>query len=50
VRDALFGGRVSEISVAISAIVALRLGFTGGLVGRKTAEVVEAFTTSRVTL
>jgi hypothetical protein len=26
VPDALFGGRVSDISVAISAIVALRLG------------------------
>ena len=31
-------------------IVALVIGFAGGWVGRKTAEVVEAFTTSKVTL
>ena len=33
-----------------SAIIALVIGVAGGWVGRKTAEVVEAFTTSKVTL
>ncbi len=50
VRDVLFGGRVSFVALAILAIVALVIGFAGGWVGRKTAEVVEAFTTSKVTL
>ncbi len=50
VRDALFGGKVSYISLAILAVTALLIGFTGGVIGRKTAHVVEAFTTSKVTL
>ncbi len=50
VRDVLFGGRVSVTALAVLGIVALVLGVAGGLVGRKTAEVVEAFTTSKVTL
>ena len=50
VREALFGGRVSYVSLAILGIVALLIGFAGGWVGRKTAEVVEAFTTSKVSL
>ena len=50
VRDVLFGGRVSWVALAILAIIALVIGFAGGWVGRKTAEVVEAFTTSKVTL
>jgi S1-C subfamily serine protease len=50
VRDVLFGGRVSYVALAILAVIALLIGFTGGWVGRKTAEVVEAFTTSKVTL
>ncbi len=50
VRDVLFGGRVSYVALAVLAIVALVIGFAGGWVGRKTAEVVEAFTTSKVTL
>ncbi|GJF15700.1 trypsin [Mycolicibacterium cyprinidarum] len=50
VRDVLFGGRVSFVALAIIGIVALVIGAAGGLVGRKTAEVVEAFTTSKVTL
>lgn len=50
VRDVLFGGRVSFVALAVLGIVALVLGVTGGLVGRKTAEVVDAFTTSKVTL
>ena len=50
VRDVLFGGKVSYVALAILAVIALVIGFAGGWVGRKTAEVVEAFTTSKVTL
>ncbi len=50
VRDVLFGGRVSYWALATLAIIALLIGLVGGWVGRKTAEVVEAFTTSKVTL
>ncbi len=50
VRDVLFGGRVSYTALAVLGIVALLIGVAGGWVGRKTAEVVEAFTTSKVTL
>ncbi|MGH3632614.1 serine protease HtrA [Mycobacterium sp.] len=50
VRDVLFGGRVSYLALAILAVIALLIGLVGGVVGRKTAEVVQAFTTSRVTL
>ncbi|MEO3761245.1 trypsin-like peptidase domain-containing protein [Mycobacterium sp. B14F4] len=50
VRDVLFGGRVSFVALAVLGIVALVIGIAGGWVGRKTAEVVEAFTTSKVTL
>ncbi|WP_238885360.1 serine protease HtrA [Mycobacterium sp. IDR2000157661] len=50
VRDVLFGGRVSFVALAVLGIIALVIGIAGGWVGRKTAEVVEAFTTSKVTL
>lgn len=50
VRDVLFGGKVSWIALVVLGIVALVIGIAGGVVGRKTAEVVEAFTTSKVTL
>jgi S1-C subfamily serine protease len=50
VRDVLFGGKVSYRALATLAIIALAIAFIGGWVGRKTAEVVEAFTTSKVTL
>jgi S1-C subfamily serine protease len=50
VRDVLFGGKVSYVALAVLAIIALVIGFAGGWVGRKTAEVVEAFTTPKVTL
>jgi serine protease Do len=50
VRDVLFGGRVSYVALTILAVLALVIGFAGGWVGRKTAEVVGAFTTSKVTL
>lgn len=49
-REVLFGGRVSHIALATLALLALTIGMLGGWVGRKTAEVVEAFTTSKVTL
>jgi S1-C subfamily serine protease len=50
VRDVLFGGRVSYLALVVLAVLALLIGLVGGVVGRKTAEVVEAFTTSKVTL
>lgn len=50
VREVLFGGRVSYVALAVLGISALLIGMAGGWVGRKTAEVVEAFTTSKVTL
>lgn len=50
VRDLLFGGRASFTALAVLGITALLIGVAGGWVGRKTAEVVEAFTTSKVTL
>ncbi|ETW22049.1 serine protease HtrA [Mycobacterium gastri] len=50
VRDVLFGGKVSYLALVVLAIIALVIGVTGGVIGRKTAEVVEAFTTSKVTL
>jgi S1-C subfamily serine protease len=50
VRDVLFGGKVSYLALAVLALIALVIGLIGGVIGRKTAEVVEAFTTSKVTL
>lgn len=50
VRDVLFGGRVSYTALTVLAIIALFIGLVGGWVGRTTAEVVSAFTTSTVTL
>ena len=50
VRDVLFGGKVSYLALAVLLIIALVIGAIGGVIGRKTAEVVEAFTTSKVTL
>ena len=50
VRDVLFGRRVSWLALGTLLIIALVIGLIGGVVGRKTAEVVEAFTTSKVTL
>lgn len=50
VRDVLFGSRVSYRALLTLAVIALVIGLVGGWVGRKTAEVVEAFTTSKVTL
>ncbi len=50
VRDVLFGRRVSYRALLVLLLIALMIGALGGLVGRKTAEVVDAFTTSKVTL
>jgi S1-C subfamily serine protease len=50
VRDVFFGGKVSYRALAVLAVMAIAIAFVGGWVGRKTAEVVEAFTTSKVTL
>lgn len=50
VRDVLFGGKVSYLALAVLLIIALVVGAIGGVIGRKTAEVAQAFTTSKVTL
>ncbi|MBW0014863.1 trypsin-like peptidase domain-containing protein [Mycobacterium sp.] len=50
VRDLLFGRKVSYRALAVLLLIALAIGLVGGIIGRKTAEVVEAFTTSKVTL
>ncbi|GBG37554.1 serine protease HtrA [Mycobacterium montefiorense] len=50
VRDVLFGRKVSYRALAVLLAIALAVGAIGGLIGRKTAEVVDAFTTSKVTL
>jgi S1-C subfamily serine protease len=50
VRDVLFGRRVSYRALAVLLLIVLVIGLLGGVIGRKTAEVVEAFTTSKVTL
>jgi S1-C subfamily serine protease len=50
VRDVLFGGKVSYLALLVLLLIALVIGALGGVIGRKTAEVVEAFTTSKVTL
>jgi len=50
VRDVLFGGKVSYFALVVLLLIALAIGALGGVIGRKTAEVVEAFTTSKVTL
>ena len=50
VREVLFGGKVSYRALGVLMILAIIIGLVGGWVGRTTAEVVEAFTTSRVTL
>ncbi|MDT5094328.1 MAG: hypothetical protein QOH60_3691 [Mycobacterium sp.] len=50
VREVLFGGKVSYRALAVLLVIALAVGVLGGWIGRKTAEVVEAFTTSKVTL
>ncbi|OJZ65341.1 serine protease [Mycobacterium paraffinicum] len=50
VRDVLFGGKVSYLALLALLLIALLIGVIGGVIGRKTAEVAEAFTTSKVTL
>jgi S1-C subfamily serine protease len=50
VRDILFGGRLTRLALIVLALIALTMGLVGGWVGRKTAEVLEAFTTSKLTL
>jgi S1-C subfamily serine protease len=50
VRDILFSGRVSRPALVVLAVIAIAIGLVGGWVGRKTAEVIEAFTTPKVTL
>ncbi|MBB3036109.1 S1C family serine protease [Hoyosella altamirensis] len=49
-RDVLFGRRVSVRGLALLGAIALVIGLSGGLLGRLTAEVYEARTSSRVTI
>jgi S1-C subfamily serine protease len=50
VRDILFGGRLTRVALVVLAVIAIAIGLVGGWVGRKTAEVIEAFTISKMTL
>jgi S1-C subfamily serine protease len=50
VRDILFGGRLSRFAMVVLVLIALLIGVVGGWVGRKTAEVVQAFMIPKVTL
>ncbi|WP_102143627.1 S1C family serine protease [Mycobacterium hubeiense] len=50
VRDVLFGRKLTRLALAVLAVIALVLGLLGGWVGRKTAEIMEAFTTPKVSL
>jgi S1-C subfamily serine protease len=50
VRDILFSGKVSRPALIVLAVIALTIGLVGGWVGRKTAEVIEAFTIPKTTL
>jgi S1-C subfamily serine protease len=49
VRDVLFGGKVSWRALTVLIVVAVVMVLIGGAVGRYTAEVVTAVTTSNVT-
>jgi S1-C subfamily serine protease len=50
VRQILSARRVQRMSLIILAISALLIGFVGGIIGRKTATVTEAFTDPRISL
>ena len=49
-RDVLFGRKVTWLALAMIVIVVVAMGVLGGVVGRMTAEVMSAFTASKVTL
>ena len=50
VRDILLGGKLTRVALALLAVIAIAIGLVGGWVGRKTAEVIDAFTTPKMTL
>jgi S1-C subfamily serine protease len=50
VRDILLGGKLTRVALALLAVIAIAIGLVGGWVGRTTAEVIEAFTTPKMTL
>jgi S1-C subfamily serine protease len=50
VLDILFGGKLTRVALALLAVIAIAIGLVGGWVGRKTAEVIDAFTTPKMTL
>jgi S1-C subfamily serine protease len=49
-RDVLFSGKVSVPALVILAVAALVFGLLGGWIGSKTASVIQAFTTPKVSL
>ncbi|MCW4355124.1 trypsin-like peptidase domain-containing protein [Hoyosella sp. YIM 151337] len=49
-REVLFGRRIERRALAVLAVAALVIGVAGGLIGRLTAEVYEARTSSRVSI
>jgi S1-C subfamily serine protease len=50
VRDVLFGNKLTRTALVLLAVVALVFGLLGGWMGRKTAEVIEAFMLPKVPL
>jgi S1-C subfamily serine protease len=50
VLDVLFGGKLTRVALTVLAVIAIAIGLVGGWVGRKTSEVIEAFTISKMTL
>ncbi|MBO0677102.1 trypsin-like peptidase domain-containing protein [Mycolicibacterium sp. S2-37] len=50
VRDLLFGGKVSTPALVLLAVIALVVGLLGGWVGSKSASILEAFATPKVSL
>lgn len=50
VRDVLFGGKLTRTAMTLLVVIALLIGLVGGWVGRKTAEVIEAFTIPKLPL
>jgi S1-C subfamily serine protease len=50
VRDVLFGGKLTRTALTLLVVIALLIGLVGGWVGRKTAEVIDAFTIPKLPL
>ncbi|WP_422748217.1 S1C family serine protease [Mycobacterium sp. WMMD1722] len=50
VRDLLFGGKVSVPALIVLTVIALAVGLLGGWVGSRSAAILEAFATPKVSL